>query len=256
MRRAQIVLSIALFALALSSAITTQAGDPSTQPASTPAATRPSMSLSDAMATLDKARGNCIERLGQDANYRAAVAAQKMAEERLSAASDQDRADAATDLLAKGVEVFKIESAAFATDRGVIQAQQDLDEARRASATSKLNPPATNVPATKPDPAAITPAVSFLESQVVFPGSSTQGQATAMLQPMAGCDLLTLHASDGTKIAAFFGKAPSFPGSTAKPTLLYFYGNGMCMAFSRDVFGGFRSLGFNVIMVGYEGGMA
>ncbi|HUB26032.1 MAG TPA: alpha/beta hydrolase [Tepidisphaeraceae bacterium] len=253
MQRIQVNLPIVLFTLAVSAAIATRGGSPSSQPANPQAVTRPSLSPGGAMAALDKARGNCIERLGNDANYRAAVAAEKVAEQRLSAASDEDRANAATDLLAKRVEVFKIESAAFATDKGVIQAQQDLDEARRASAASKPNPPAMNVPAMKSDPTAITPGVSFLESQVVFPGSSTQGQATAILRPMAGCDLLTLHAPDGTKIAAFFGKAPSLPGSTAKPTLLYFYGNGTCMAFSRDVFGGFRSLGFNVIMVDYEG---
>jgi hypothetical protein len=70
---------------------------------------------------------------------------------------------------------------------------------------------------------------------------------------MADCDLVTLHAADGTKIVALFGRAARIRAASIKPALLYFYGNGMCMANSRDVFNQFRGLGFNVLMADYEG---
>jgi pimeloyl-ACP methyl ester carboxylesterase len=100
--------------------------------------------------------------------------------------------------------------------------------------------------------AAARPALSALETQIVFPGFRSQGQAYAVVQPPPGCELVTLHASDGTKIAALFSPATPRPAGP-KPALLFFYGNGMCMADSLEVFRGFRGLGFNVIMVDYEG---
>ena len=37
------------------------------------------------------------------------------------------------------------------------------------------------------------------------------------------------------------------------PTIIYFYGNGACMAYSTDVFEHFRRLGANVIIPDFEG---
>jgi uncharacterized protein len=129
--------------------------------------------------------------------------------------------------------------------------------ARQAAKSDKLKPPATvpaaiNVPVGKLDSPATKPVVSLLETQVLFPGSLTQGQPDDVVRPAAGCDLITLHAPDGTKIVALFGKSATLRAA-ARPALLYFYGNGASMEFSRDVFNRFRSLGFNVIMADYEG---
>jgi hypothetical protein len=105
----------------------------------------------------------------------------------------------------------------------------------------------------RPRPTTAEATVKSLQAQLIFPGSQSQGQIHARIRPTAGCELLTLHAPDGTKIAALFGKALTSHATSEKPTLLYFYGNGMCMADSLDVFNRFRHLGFNVILADYEG---
>jgi hypothetical protein len=92
-----------------------------------------------------------------------------------------------------------------------------------------------------------------LETQVVFPGSRSQGRADAVVRPPAGCELVALRAADGTKICALFSRATTARSAGAGPALLFFYGNGMCMADSLDVFNQLRRLGFNTIMVDYEG---
>jgi uncharacterized protein len=107
--------------------------------------------------------------------------------------------------------------------------------------------PASQTPTTEPSSAA--PIISPLEMQLVFPGSKLQGQPEARLNPPLGCTLVWLHASDQTKIAGLFGRGAHQPATT----LLFFYGNGMCMADALPIFNHFRSLGFNVMMVDYEG---
>jgi len=112
-------------------------------------------------------------------------------------------------------------------------------------------PPDTST--TKPTTMTTTqPMLSNLEVQIVFPGSRSQGQPDARILPAAGRELLTLHGRDGTKIAALFGKSTA-ARSGIRPALLYFYGNGMCMAYSLDEFNHFRGLGFNIIMIDYPG---
>jgi hypothetical protein len=100
--------------------------------------------------------------------------------------------------------------------------------------------------------------VGAMQTQFIFPGAYTQGQKDATLYPSDRYDLLTLHAADGKKITALFGKALRDDGRemddvSDAPTILYFYGNGACMAFSTDVFEAFRRLGANVIIPDYEG---
>ncbi len=91
-----IVLALSLWAFAEGE----DHGGPSTLPANPQATTRPSLSVSDAVKALDEAHARCIAQLEGDENYRAAVAAEKDAEQRRLAASDDDRADAAAQLLA------------------------------------------------------------------------------------------------------------------------------------------------------------
>jgi uncharacterized protein len=101
--------------------------------------------------------------------------------------------------------------------------------------------------------------VYSIQNSYVFPGAAaTQGQKDASISPYYGDKLLALHAADGTFIAALYGKALQHNGkpmadATHCPTIIYFYGNGACMAYSTDVFEHFRRLGANVIIADYEG---
>jgi fermentation-respiration switch protein FrsA (DUF1100 family) len=97
-----------------------------------------------------------------------------------------------------------------------------------------------------------------IQNMFVFPGSNTQGQHDAILTPSASYDLLSLPTADGAKIAAIFGKALDPNGQpladyASRPTVIYFYGNGACMAYSTDVFDHIRRIGANIIIPEYEG---
>lgn len=101
-------------------------------------------------------------------------------------------------------------------------------------------------------------AACSLDRKYIFPGAVTQGQSYSVVTPRAGDQLLTLTTSDGTKIAALFG--PAFD-STGRPvtdpfrhqTVIFFYGNGSCLAFSALQFDRFRRLGVNVIIPDFPG---
>jgi len=98
----------------------------------------------------------------------------------------------------------------------------------------------------------------FIQNKLVFPGAATQGQPDAILIQGSGNELLTLQARDGTRITALFGKALTSDGqpladASGRPTVIFFYGNGACMAYSTDVFDHVRRLGANMIIPDYEG---
>jgi fermentation-respiration switch protein FrsA (DUF1100 family) len=104
----------------------------------------------------------------------------------------------------------------------------------------------------------VTAIVFLLQSYLIFPGAATQGHVDAQVPNGRHYELLSLQAHDGKKIAAIFGAAldatgAARPDSSQRPTIIYFYGNGACMAYSRDVFDEFRARGFNVIIPDYEG---
>jgi fermentation-respiration switch protein FrsA (DUF1100 family) len=97
-----------------------------------------------------------------------------------------------------------------------------------------------------------------IQDKFVFPGSDTQGQHDAILAPGTGYELLSLPTADGHKITAIFGKALDPTGQPvsddrSRPTVIYFYGNGACMAYSTDVFDHIRRLDANIIIPEYEG---
>jgi hypothetical protein len=97
-----------------------------------------------------------------------------------------------------------------------------------------------------------------IQNSLIFPGASTQGQRDAILTQGHGNELLWLHTAGGTRIAALFGKALQSDGQPLadvhdRPTVIYFYGNGSCMAYSTDVFDHVRRLGANVIIPEFEG---
>jgi uncharacterized protein len=101
-------------------------------------------------------------------------------------------------------------------------------------------------------------AMFFLQNYFIFPGASSQGTAEGRVSPGKNYELLHLKAADGTDIGAIFGKATDEHFSqradyAQRPTILFFYGNGQCIAYSMDFFAEFRAHGFNVIIPDYEG---
>ncbi|HWB01335.1 MAG TPA: alpha/beta hydrolase [Pirellulales bacterium] len=91
-----------------------------------------------------------------------------------------------------------------------------------------------------------------LQNSLIFPGAMTQGAAEAQVQPNAGEQLVSLATSTGDRVAALFGKA-AMAGDEPRPTVLFFYGNGMCLAASQDLAEWFRALGFDVLVPEYVG---
>src|SRR4051812_18782694 len=80
---------------------------------------------------------------------------------------------------------------------------------------------------------------AYLQTKMIFPGAASQGQRQAVVRPATQLaeELVELRAADGTKIVGLFGPALRADGTllsadqrAAAPTLLYFYGNGMCLA--------------------------
>jgi pimeloyl-ACP methyl ester carboxylesterase len=94
------------------------------------------------------------------------------------------------------------------------------------------------------------------QTKMIFPGAATQGRREAVVNPPPETELLELKAADGTKIAALFGKslAISRPDLGQKtPTVIWFYGNAMCLNDAIGEFQQFRKLGANVLAVEYAG---
>src|SRR5688572_3165114 len=76
---------------------------------------------------------------------------------------------------------------------------------------------------------------SMLQTSIIFPGAASQGQALSVVRPAAGRELLELKTTEGERVAAVFGPALTIdgiprPDAKTRPTILFFYGNGMCMA--------------------------
>jgi pimeloyl-ACP methyl ester carboxylesterase len=100
--------------------------------------------------------------------------------------------------------------------------------------------------------------LSMLQTSLIFPGAASQGQLASVVRPAAGRELLELKTPDGERVAALFGPALTIdgtphPDATSRPTILFFYGNGMCMADTIGEFNKLRRLGNNVIVCDYLG---
>ena len=101
--------------------------------------------------------------------------------------------------------------------------------------------------------------ISLLQTQLIFPGAWTQGAADACVDPAAlNAELVTLETREREKVTALFGAALDRDGrphreAKSRPTMLYFYGNGMCMAGCEVEFQQFRRRGFNVMVADYLG---
>ncbi len=97
-----------------------------------------------------------------------------------------------------------------------------------------------------------------IQARIIFPGHETQGQPLAEVRPRRGTDLVRMQTPAGTPIVALYGPALTADGrpdplAPGRPTLLYFYGNGMCLNLAGDEFERFRRLGLNVMIPEYVG---
>jgi uncharacterized protein len=97
-----------------------------------------------------------------------------------------------------------------------------------------------------------------VQNSFIFPGAATQGQRDTLIVSGEGTQVLSLHSPDGVRIAAIFGLALTSDGHpltdvAERPTIIFFYGNGACMAYCTDIFDHLRRLGVNVIMPDFEG---
>jgi uncharacterized protein len=97
-----------------------------------------------------------------------------------------------------------------------------------------------------------------LQTSMVFPGASNQGQSHTRVRPILGSEILSLRARTGEQVAAMFGHAlqrdgKPHPGAAQQPTVLFFYGNGMSMSDCISLFIDLRQLGFNVLIPDYLG---
>jgi len=100
--------------------------------------------------------------------------------------------------------------------------------------------------------------LSALQTTLLFPGQATQGRPEADPGPIPDAERLELTSRSGATVGALFGPALTpdgrpHPEADRRPTILYFYGNGQCLAFCRQEFDMFRRLGANVMLVDYLG---
>jgi len=106
--------------------------------------------------------------------------------------------------------------------------------------------------------AGIVEVRASLESSFIFPGAATQGRPDTIVPPSGDYELVPLRTKDGTRIMAQFGRALDSRGAHLldpgmRPTVIFFYGNGACLAYMGEVFNGFRRLGMNVLIPEYPG---
>jgi len=100
--------------------------------------------------------------------------------------------------------------------------------------------------------------LATFQTQLIFPGAATQGRRDAVVRPIDGGEIVQLKASTGDTVAALFGPAVTpegrpLPDASRRPTLLYFYGNGMSMADCTGDWMKLRRRGFNVMVPDYIG---
>jgi uncharacterized protein len=96
------------------------------------------------------------------------------------------------------------------------------------------------------------------QTRVIFPGASTQGQRFAEVQPRRGTELVTLKTAQDERVVALFGPAMTPDGqidsdAASRPTMIYFYGNAMCLSYAVSDLDRFRRLGCNVLIPDYVG---
>jgi fermentation-respiration switch protein FrsA (DUF1100 family) len=106
--------------------------------------------------------------------------------------------------------------------------------------------------------AGIVEVRASLEASFIYPGAATQGRPDAVVPHGGDYELVPLRTRDGTAIVAQFGRALDDRGEHMldpgmRPTVIFFYGNGACLAYTGEEFTAFRRLGANVLVPEYPG---
>jgi hypothetical protein len=97
-----------------------------------------------------------------------------------------------------------------------------------------------------------------IQTRLIFPGASTQGEADAEVRPRDGTELVKLKTKHGDAIVALHGAAilpngrPD-PRAADRPTIIFFYGNAMCLKYAAAQLEELRRLGVNVLIPEYVG---
>jgi pimeloyl-ACP methyl ester carboxylesterase len=97
-----------------------------------------------------------------------------------------------------------------------------------------------------------------LQVDLIFPGAKRQGDPSTLVKPRPDEQLVTLTTAHDDRVVALFAPALTpegkpHPNAAACPTLLYFYGNAMCLSDAIDQLEHFRRLGVNVLTPDYVG---
>src|SRR4051794_33736801 len=96
------------------------------------------------------------------------------------------------------------------------------------------------------------------QKELILPGRSTQGLPCARFEVPAGAARVWLPGGNRQRLAALFGPALGADGSlrpdaASRPTILFFYGNAMCLSRSVGIFQHLRQIGANVMVPEYAG---
>lgn len=97
-----------------------------------------------------------------------------------------------------------------------------------------------------------------IQADLIFPGAKRQGDPSTQVKAKPDEELVTLTTKHDDRVVALFAPAllpdgAPHPSATACPTLLYFYGNAMCLKDAVDQVEHFRRLGVNVLTPDYVG---
>jgi pimeloyl-ACP methyl ester carboxylesterase len=100
--------------------------------------------------------------------------------------------------------------------------------------------------------------LSWLQTQIIFPGGGTRGTPGAAVTPPLGSELVSWTTARGERVVALYGGALTpegqpHPDGEHRPSLIYFYGNAMCLRDAVPEFERFRRLGVHVLIPDYVG---
>ena len=98
----------------------------------------------------------------------------------------------------------------------------------------------------------------YLQDKIIFPGAATQGLPAAIVRPGVGEELVQITTDRGERVVALYAMAQTpdgrnDPAAGSRPSLIFFYGNAMCLADARPLVERWRRLGVNVLAPDYLG---
>lgn len=97
-----------------------------------------------------------------------------------------------------------------------------------------------------------------IQIDLIFPGAKRQGDPSTLVKARPDEKIVTLNTAHEDRVVALFAPALTpegkpHPNAAACPSLIYFYGNAMCLSDAVDQVEHFRRLGVNVLTPDYVG---